>query len=58
MSFEKFISKLFSFDLFLIINLKNRVIINEIINKNERFFNVDILLSLCSHRLKIKTFCF
>ena len=58
MFFEKFISKLFSFDLFLTINLKNRVIINEIIDKNEKFFDVDILLLLCSHRSKINNILF
>ena len=52
--FEWFISKLFSFDSFLIIGLKGRVmIIDEVVGKNERSFGVNILLSLCSHRLKI-----
>ena len=53
MSFEEFISKLFSFDSFLIIDLKDRVTINEIIDKNERFFDIDILLLLYLYRLKI-----
>ena len=53
MSFEKFISELFSFDLFLIISLRNRVIItDEIIDKNEKFFDIEILLSSFSHCLK------
>ena len=58
MFFEKFISKLFSFDSFLKINLKGYVIINEIIDKNERSFDVDILLLLYLHRLKINNFFF
>ena len=53
MSFEKFILKLFSFDLFLIINLRSRIItINKIIDKNERFFDVNILLSSLSFKNK------
>ena len=52
-SFKEFTSKLSSFDLFLIINLRDRVItINEIINKNKRFFDIEILLSSCLYRLK------
>ena len=54
MSFEEFISKLFSFDSFLIIDLKGRVIADEIIDKNERFFDVDILLLSYSHYSKKK----
>ena len=51
-SFEEFISKLFSFDLFLTINLKDRIItINKVINKNERFFDIKILLLSYLHRL-------
>ena len=53
MSFEEFISKLFSFDSFLTINLRDRVIADEIIDKNERFFDIDILLLLYSYYLKI-----
>ena len=53
MFFERFISKLFSFNSFLVVNLKNRVITNEVIGKKERFFYIDTLLLLCSHRLKI-----
>ena len=54
MFFDNLISKIFSFDLFLIINIKERImIINEIINKNKRFFNNDILLLLYLYRLKI-----
>ena len=46
-SFKWFISKLFSFESFLIVSLKDRVItINEVIDKNERFFDINILLSL------------
>ena len=42
-----FISKLFLFDLFLIINLKSRIIIiNNVFNKNDKFLNVNILLLL------------
>ena len=51
-SFKEFISKLSSFDSFLIISLKSRVITNKIINKNERFFDINTLLSLYSHYLK------
>ena len=58
-SFEEFISKLSSFNSFLIINLKNHItIINEIIDKNERFFDVNILLLLYSHRSKINNILF
>ena len=57
--FEKFILKLFLFNLLLAINLKNRIIIiNKIINKSERFFNINILLSLYSHHLKINNILF
>ena len=52
MFFEGFISKLFSFDSFLTIGLKGRIIVNEVIDKNERFFDIDILLSLYLYRLK------
>ena len=51
--FKKFILKLFSFDSFLTISLKNHIIINKIIDKNERFFDVNILLLLYLHYLKI-----
>ena len=34
------------------------MIINEIIDKNERFFVVDILLLLCLYRLKINNILF
>ena len=52
-SFEKFISKPSSFDSFLTINLKDYImIINEIIDTNERFSDVEILLLLCLYRLK------
>ena len=54
MFFINLLSSLFSFNLFLIINLKEYIIIiNEIINKNKRFFNNDILLLLYLYRLKI-----
>ena len=56
--FERFISKLFSFDSFLIINLRDRVIINEIIDKNERFFDIDISLSSYLYRLKTNNILF
>ena len=50
---KRFISKLFLFDLFLIINLKDYIItINKVINKIERFFDIDILLLLYLHYLK------
>ena len=52
MFFKEFISKLSSFNSFLIISLKDYIIINEIIDKNEKFFDIDILLLLYSHRLK------
>ena len=59
MFFEKFISKLSSFNSFLAINLKNRIItINEIIGKNERFFDINILLSLYSHYSKTNNILF
>ena len=59
MFFEDLISKLSSFDLFLIINLKKRVItIIEIINKNKRFFNNNILLLLYLYCLKINNSLF
>ena len=59
MFFKEFISKLFSFDLFIIISLKDRImIINEIINKNKRFFDINILLLLCLYRLKINNILF
>ena len=50
---KRFISKLFLFDLFLIINLKDYIItINKVINKIERFFDINILLLLYLHYLK------
>ena len=59
MSFKKFISKLFSFNLFLTISLKSYITtINEINDKNERFFDINILLSLYSHRSKINNILF
>ena len=58
MFFKKFISKLFSFNSFLIINLKSYIIINEGIDKNERFFDIDILLLLCLYRLKTNNILF
>ena len=46
MSFEKFILELFSFDSFLIIDLKDRIMItNEVIDKNKRFSDAETLLS-------------
>ena len=48
MFFEEFISKLFSFNSFLIIDLRDCVIIiNKVIDKKEKFFDVNILLLLC-----------
>ena len=58
MFFEKFISKLFSFYSFLIISLKSHMIINEVVDKNERFFDIDILLLLCLYRLKTNNILF
>ena len=58
-SFEWFISKLSSFDSFLIIDLKSHImIINEIIDKNERFSAIDILLLLYSHYSKTNNILF
>ena len=49
-----FILKLFSFNSFLIINLKNRIIItNNVFNKNDKFLNIDVLLLLYLYRLNI-----
>ena len=53
MSFKEFISKLSSSDSFLIINLKDYMTTNKIIDKNEKFFDIDILSLSYSHRLKI-----
>ena len=54
-----FILKLFLFDSFLIINLKSRImIINNVFNKNNKFSNVNILLSLYLHRLNINNILF
>ena len=54
LSFEKFISELFSFDLFLTINVRDRIIIiNEIIDKNKRLFDAKILLLSYLYYLKI-----
>ena len=54
MFFENLILKSSSFDLFVIISLKKRIIIiNEIIDKNERFFNNDVLLLLYLYRFEI-----
>ena len=44
MFFKYFISTLFSFDSFLIINLKDRIkIINVIVDKNDKFFDINIV---------------
>ena len=57
--FEKSISKLFSFNLFLVISLKSRIIIiNEVIDKNKRFFDINILLLLYLYRLKTNNILF
>ena len=59
MFFENSISKLFSFNLFSTIDFEDRIItINEIIDKKKKFFNVNILLSLRLHRLKINNILF
>ena len=59
MFFQNSILKSSSFDLYFIINLKKRVLTtNEIINKNERFFDNDILLLLYLYRLKINNILF
>ena len=50
MFFKKFISKLFSFDSSLTIDLRDHIITNEIIDKNEKFFDIDILLLLYLYR--------
>ena len=58
MFFNNLISKLSSFDLFLTINLKKRIITsNEIIDKIF-FFNNDVLLLLYLYRLKINNILF
>ena len=52
-SFKKFISKLFLFNSFLIIHLKDyTMIINKIIDKKKRFFDINILLLSYLYRLK------
>ena len=54
MSLKLFTLKLFLFNLFLTINLKNYIIIiNNIFKKINRFLNANILLLLYSHRLNI-----
>ena len=54
-----FISKLFLFNSFLTINLKDRIIIiNNVFNKNDKFLNANVLLSLYSHRLNINKILF
>ena len=54
-----FISKLFLFDSFLIINLGDRIITtDDVFDKNDRFSNADVLLSLYSHRLNINNILF
>ena len=58
MFFKGFILKLFSFNSFLTINLKDRVTADEVIDKNEKFFDIDILLSLYSHRSKTNNILF
>ena len=59
MFLKQFISKLFSFDFFLIMNLKDReMIINNVVDKNDVFLNVNILLLLCLYRLNINNILF
>ena len=54
-----FISKLFLFNSFLTINLKDRIIIiNNVFNKNDKFLNVNILLLLYLYRLNINNILF
>ena len=58
-SLKRFILKAFSFDFFLIINLKNRIMItNNVINKNNKLLNINILLLLYSHYLNINNILF
>ena len=59
MSFKEFISKLFSFNSFLIIDLRDCVAtINEIVDKKDKFFNVDILLLSYLYYSKINNILF
>ena len=59
MFFKYFISKLFLFNLFLIINLKDYIIIiNNVFNKNDKFLNVNILLLLYLYYLNINNILF
>ena len=59
MFFKRFISKIFLSDSFLTIDLKDHMtIINKVINKNERFFNVNILLLSYLYRLKTNNILF
>ena len=59
MFLKRFISKLFSFDSFLIINLRNRIIIiSEVINKKKRFFDINILLLSYSYYSKMNNILF
>ena len=56
---KRFKLKLFSFDSFLIINLKNRImIIKKIDDKIFFFLNINILLSLYLYFLKINIILF
>ena len=58
MFFEE-LSKLFSSDLSLIISLKNRVVTtDEVVDKKEKSFDVDILLLLFSYYLKTTLYLF
>ena len=57
--FFKELSKLFSFNSFLTINLRDHIMItNEIIDKKKRSFDINILLLLYSHRLKTNNILF
>ena len=59
MFFKRFISKLFSSDSFLAINLKDYIIIiNEVIDKKERSFDVNILLLSYLYRSKMNNILF
>ena len=59
MSLKWFISKLFLFDLFLTINLKDYIIIiNNVFDKNDKFLNINILLLLYLYRSNINNILF
>ena len=59
MFFKKSILKLSSFNSLLIINLKDHImIIDKVIDKNDKFFEINILLLSYSYRLKTNNILF